>query len=182
MKQLPNIITSFRIAGSLGLLFCNVTGAAFWIIYGLCGISDMADGWLARKFHCENKTGAMLDSLADLAFVACCCWQIIPVLNFPKWLWIWGGVIVVIKLINQICALVMYKKCVFPHTFANKATGLLLFIGVPLTLYMESIIPIVIIAIIATFAAVQEGHFIRIKKYSCSCCFIQEKLYFCIIF
>jgi hypothetical protein len=41
----------------------------------------------------------------------------------------------------------MFKKCVFPHTLANKATGLLLFIGIPLTLYMESIIPIVIIAI-----------------------------------
>ena len=50
MKQLPNIITSFRIAGSLGLLLCDVTGTAFWIIYSLCGISDLADGWLARKF------------------------------------------------------------------------------------------------------------------------------------
>ena len=163
MKQLPNIITSLRIAGSSGLLFCDVTDAAFWIIYALCGISDIADGWLARKFHCENKTGAILDSLADLVFVACCCWQIILVLNFPKWLWIWGGAIVVIKLINQVCALVMYKKCVFPHTLANKATGLLLFIGVPLTLYLGSIIPIVTIAVMATFASVQEGHFIRTR-------------------
>jgi CDP-diacylglycerol--glycerol-3-phosphate 3-phosphatidyltransferase len=164
MKQLPNFITALRIAGSLGLLFCDVSGAVFWIIYGFCGISDMADGWLARKLKCCTKTGALLDSLADLSFVACCCWQIIPVLRFPKWLWIWGGAIVVIKFINQICALVMYKKCVFPHTLANKATGLLLFIGVPLTLYLESITPIVIIAVLATFAAVQEGHFIRIKK------------------
>ena len=164
MIQLPNIITLLRIVGALGLLLCDVTGMAFWIIYAFCGISDMADGWLARKLKCCTKTGALLDSLADLAFVACCCWQIIPVLNFPTWLWIWGGVIVVIKLINQLCALVMYKKCVFPHTFANKATGLLLFIAVPLTLYLESITPIVIIAIMATFAAVQEGHYIRIRK------------------
>ena len=164
MKLLPNILTSFRIAGSLGLLFCDVTGAVFWIIYGFCGISDIVDGWLARKFHAVTEAGAILDSLADLFFMACCCWQIIPVLNFPKWLWILGGTIVVIKLINQICALVIYKKCVFPHTLANKATGLLLFIGIPMTLYFESIIPIVIIAVVATFAAVQEGHFIRIKK------------------
>lgn len=164
MKQLPNIITLFRIAGSISLLFCDVTGTAFWIIYGFCGISDMADGWLARKLKCVTKTGALLDSLADLAFVVCCCWRIIPILNFPKWLWIWGGAIVVIKIINQICALVMYKKFVFPHTLANKATGLLLFIGIPVTLYQESIIPIIVIAVMATFAAVQEGHFIRTKK------------------
>ena len=163
-KQLPNIITMLRIVGSFSLLFCDVASVVFWVIYGLCGISDIADGWLARKLKCATKTGALLDSFADLAFVACCCWQIIPVLNFPKWLWIWGGMIVVIKLINQISALVIYKKCLFPHTLANKVTGLLLFIAVPLTLYLESIIPIVIIAVIATFAAVHEGHFIRTKK------------------
>ena len=121
----------------------------------------MADGYLARKLGCESKAGAMLDSLADLAFVICCCFKLIPVLAFPKWLWIWGGVIVAIKVINQISALAMYKKCVFPHTIANKMTGFLLFLGAPLTVFLESIVPMVIIAVVATSAAVQEGHFIR---------------------
>ena len=121
----------------------------------------MADGYLARKLGCESKTGALLDSLADLAFVACCCYKLTPSLVFPKWLWIWGGAIVAIKIINQISALVMYKKCVFPHTIANKVTGALLFVGVPITLWINSIVPIIIIAVVATFAAVQEGHFIR---------------------
>lgn len=44
--------------------------AAFWTVYGLCGISDMADGYLARRLHAESKRGAMLDSVADLCFVA----------------------------------------------------------------------------------------------------------------
>ena len=124
----------------------------------------MADGYLARKLGCESKTGAMLDSLADLFFVICCCFKLIPALALPKWLWIWGGVIVVIKVINQFSALVMYKKCAFPHTIANKMTGLLLFVGVPLTVFLESIVPMVLIAVVATFAAVQEGHFIRTEK------------------
>ena len=51
MTQLPNNITLLRIAGSLGLLLCDVKGVVFWIIYGLCGISDIADGWLARNRH-----------------------------------------------------------------------------------------------------------------------------------
>ena len=124
----------------------------------------MADGYLARKLKCETKTGALLDSLADLAFVICCCFKLILALALPKWLWIWGGVIVAIKVINQFSALVMYKKCIFPHTFANKVTGALLFVGVPLTVFLESIVPMVIIAVVATFAAVQEGYFIRTKK------------------
>ena len=125
----------------------------------------MADGYLARKFGCESKTGALLDSLADLVFVVCCCFKLIPPLAFPKLLWIWGGVIVAIKVINQISALEMYKKCIFPHTIANKVTGGLLFVGVPLTVFLKSIVPMVIIAVVATFSAVQEGHFIRIKKF-----------------
>ena len=161
MKHLPNLITALRFLGALGLIFSDVGSVAFWVIYFACGLSDMVDGFLARKLHCESKTGALLDSLADLAFVVGCCIKLIPVLALPHWLWFWGAVIVAIKVINQISAIVMYKKCRFPHTIANKAAGLLLFIGVPLTLFLESVVPMVIIAVVATFAAVQEGHFIR---------------------
>ncbi|MBQ7532562.1 MAG: CDP-alcohol phosphatidyltransferase family protein [Bacteroidales bacterium] len=160
----PNIITIFRAIGALGLLFFGVEGIAFWVIYLACGISDMIDGALARKYHCESKTGALLDSLADIVFVVCCCIKLIPVLALPNWLWIWVLVIAFIKVINQISALVIYKKCVFPHTIANKVTGFLLFVGIPVTFFVESLIPIIIVAIFATFAAIQEGHLIRTKK------------------
>lgn len=160
-KYLPNTITTLRFLGAISLLFFDVGSAAFWFVYFACAISDMVDGYLARRLRCESKTGALLDSLADLVFVACCSYKLLPVLAFPKWLWIWGGLIVAIKVINQICALMLYKKCVFPHTIANKATGVLLFVGVPLTLFLESIVPMILIAVVATFAAVQEGHFIR---------------------
>lgn len=163
MKNLPNAITILRGLGAVCLLFFDVGSIAFWVIYLVCGLSDMVDGRLARKLKCESKTGAMLDSLADLVFVACCCYQLIPVLAFPKWLWIWGGVIVMTKVINQISALVMYKKCLFPHTMANKVTGVLLFVGIPLTVFLESIVPMAVVAAIATFAAVHEGHFIRTR-------------------
>jgi hypothetical protein len=45
-----------------------------------------------------------------------------------------------------------------PHTHANKATGFLLFIAVPLTFF--TIISITIVAAIATFAAINEGYVI----------------------
>ena len=159
MKQLPNIITLLRIAGSFGLLLCDVTGVVFWLIYGLCGISDIADGWLARRLKCVTKTGALLDSLADLCFVVCCAWKFLPILELPQWLWLWAGAIVAIKVVNQLSALVMYGRCCFPHTLANKWAGFLLFIAVPMTFY--TVAPIAIVTAIATFAAIQEGHFIR---------------------
>jgi CDP-diacylglycerol--glycerol-3-phosphate 3-phosphatidyltransferase len=124
----------------------------------------MLDGFLARKLNAATPFGAVLDSVADLCFVVCCCCKLIPVLEFPLWMWIWCGMIAIIKLMNQAFALVLFKRCIFLHSIANKATGLLLFVGIPLALFVETTVPIIIIAIIATFAAIQEGHLIRTKN------------------
>ena len=155
MKHLPNILSSLRIVGAVALLLCDVAGTTFMTLYALCGISDIADGWLARKLKCVTRTGALLDSLADICFVACCAWKLLPILELPKWLWLWAGAIVAIKVVNQISALVMYGRCCFPHTLANKWAGFLLFIAVPMTFW--SIVPITIVAAVATIAAIHEG-------------------------
>ena len=162
MKHLPNVISILRIAGSISLLFCEVTGWLFWVLYALCGISDMVDGTLARRLHAESKTGAALDSVADIILVVCCAVRLVPVVEIPVWLWIWAGVIVFFKMVNQVSALVVCKRFCFVHTWANKLTGLLLFLMVPTVFW--SVIPIAIVAATATFAAAQEGHFIRTRQ------------------
>ena len=162
MKHLPNSLSSLRMVGAVALLLSDVSGVLFGVLYIVCGISDIADGWLARKLKCVTRTGALLDSLADICFVACCAWKLLPKLELPQWLWLWAGVIVAIKVVNQLSALVRYGRCCFPHTTANKWAGFLLFIAVPMTFW--SIIPITIVASVATFAAIQEGHFIRTRN------------------
>jgi len=162
VKHLPNVISILRIAGSISLLFCDVKGWPFWVLYALCGISDMVDGWMARKLHAESKAGAVLDSVADICFVACCAIRLIPVVQIPTWLWIWAASIVTVKFINQVSALIVYRHLIFPHTMANKLTGLLLFLTVPTVFW--SIVPVAIVAGVATFASVQEGHFIKTRK------------------
>ena len=162
MTQLPNFITILRVAGSFILLLFNVKDVAFWCLYCLCGFSDIIDGFLARKFKCATKMGALLDSLADICFVVCCAWKLLPLLTLPQWLWLWAGIITLIKFLNQISALVLYGRCCFPHTLANKITGFMLLIAVPMTFW--SIIPISIVAAVASLAAIEEGHLIRVKK------------------
>lgn len=118
-------------------------------------------GGVARKLHAESKIGPILDSVADLSFVVCCAIRLLLLLLFPKWLCIWAGIIVIIKIVNQISALIVIKKFYFLHTTANKLTGFLLFFAVP-TICL-SIVPIAIVATIATYAAIQERHFIRLQ-------------------
>ncbi len=152
---------ALRIAAAIGLLLCNATEWQFWALYALCGVSDMIDGWLARKLYAESKAGSVLDSVADLTFVVSCAICLLPLLPIPSWLLIWAGIIVILKVINQISAWTSIKRFCFPHTIANKLTGLLLFVSVPLI--RLSIIPIAIVAAIVTFAAIQEGYYIRTR-------------------
>ena len=155
MKHLPNILSLLRMVGAVALLLSDVSGVHFGVLYIVCGSSYIADGWLARTLTCVTRTGALLDSLADICFVACCAWKLLPILELPQWLWLWAGVIVAIKVVNQLSALVMYGRCCFPHTPANKWAGFLLFIAVPMTFW--SIVPITIVASVSTFAAIHEG-------------------------
>jgi CDP-diacylglycerol--glycerol-3-phosphate 3-phosphatidyltransferase len=60
MTHLPNTITLLRIAGSLGLLLCDVTGVAYWITYVFCGISGIADGWLANHLISRSRHYCMV--------------------------------------------------------------------------------------------------------------------------
>ena len=89
-----------------------------------------------------------------------------PFLNLHNGIIIWVIIIALIKICNVICAYIYYKKLIFPHTIANKITGLILFI-LPLILIKNNYILFeIIICIIATFAAIQEGHYIRTKNYN----------------
>ena len=161
MRRIPNIVTSIRILGAAAMLSLHANGFAFWNIYALCGISDMLDGYLARRLHCESESGARLDSVADILFTGVCIWKLIPEIAFPKWVWIWIAVIAAVKIINVISSLVVYRKIVLPHTRMNKLTGLMLFILIPLVFRTGRMIIVAILCSVATLAAVEEGHLLR---------------------
>jgi phosphatidylglycerophosphate synthase len=161
MKQLANGITISRIAASFLLLTTTPFSLMFYVVYIYCGLSDMIDGTIARKSGNTSKAGANLDSIADAVFVIICMIKILPMIRCKIWMWIWIGSIVLIKIMNLTSALIYLKKPVFLHTIANKITGFFLFIwlltvkGIP----MQITVPVV--CAVATFAAVQEGYFIR---------------------
>ena len=49
MKNLANDITIIRILCSIALLFFSAFSVAFYVLYITSGISDMVDGWVARR-------------------------------------------------------------------------------------------------------------------------------------
>ena len=163
IKHLANLVTISRIVFAFAIVFTQPFSSAFIALYVYCGFSDMIDGSIARKTHTDSKTGERLDSIADFVFVAVCLFKILPELTIPSWLWFWVAVIVIIKVINLISGLYLHR-CIFLHTLANKITGFLLFLMPLLLIYFDFSHISVIVCSFATFAAIQEGHFIRAGK------------------
>ena len=157
IKQIANIVTGCRIFGSVLLLFYPAFSLDFYITYILCGFSDMIDGTIARKTNSTSKFGSQLDTMADFIFVVTSSCKLLPAIHVPQWLWIWGGVIAVIKISSVVWGYVSEKQFVSLHTVMNKITGLLLFL-LPLTLpFVELKYSAMAVCSIATVAAIQEG-------------------------
>ena len=161
MKHIANIITSCRIFGSILLLFFPSFSLDFYITYLLCGVSDMIDGTIARKTNSASKFGSQLDTIADFVFVVVSLIKMLPAIHIPGWLWIWSGVIAIIKVTNIIWGYITKKQFISVHTVMNKVTGLFLFL-LPLTIsFLEWNYIAVVICFIATFSAIQEGYYSR---------------------
>lgn len=159
-KHIANILTGCRILGSILLLFFPAFSVVFYITYLFCGFSDMIDGTIARKTNSTSRFGSQLDTVADLVFVVVSLMRLLPAIHIPQWLWIWGGVIAVIKISNIIWGFGSKKQFISLHTMMNKITGFLLFL-LPLTIsFVELKYMGIIVCSIATFSAIQEGFYV----------------------
>lgn len=155
-KHIANIITGSRIVFSLSLLFVPLSSAWFYVLYLLCGLSDMVDGTVARKTNSASEFGARLDTLSDFVFMSVALIKFVPHLHIPVWLWIWIGIIAMIKLGNAALGFVRTKKLISPHTVLNKITGLLLFL-LPVTIsFVDLTYTLPIVCAVATVAAIHE--------------------------
>lgn len=129
---IPNYITALRIVGTICLLFVNPFSVWFYILYTLTGITDVLDGYLARKWKITSEFGARLDSVADLMFYIVMAIKIFPAMVevFPIGIWIAVVSIMVLRVFTYLMGAVKYKRLVSLHTYMNKLTGVMVF-GIP---------------------------------------------------
>lgn len=160
---MANILTISRIALALPLLCLPAFSVPFTVLHVITGLTDMLDGAIARKTGTVSKVGAKLDTASDLVFTAVCLIKLLPMIELPTYLLIWTAGIALIKLTNIISGFVVQRKFVTVHSILNKLTGLLLFL-LPLTVtFVDVKYSGNILCTVATLAAIQEGHLIRIE-------------------
>ena len=92
IRNLANIITASRILLTIVMIFLPTLSSEFMIVYSLAGISDVLDGFIARKTKTVSKLGSKLDSVADLTFYTVMMHKIMPFLKKYLSDLIWCGI------------------------------------------------------------------------------------------
>lgn len=123
-----NVMTSFRVIFAVVMVFVLPFSTTFWICYLCGGLSDILDGFIARKWNQQSVAGAQFDSIADLMFAVSLTIVVIKNCTLPLWLWVSIAFIALLRCISY--GIGFYKYQTFPalHTHLNKATGALLFL------------------------------------------------------
>jgi cardiolipin synthase len=88
LRHLPNLITTLRLAAApttAGLLVAGHFNAAFGL-FAFAGLSDAADGFLAKRFNLSSRLGRFLDPAADKALMLAAFVTLAILDDVPVWL------------------------------------------------------------------------------------------------
>lgn len=127
--NVADYITLLRIVGTILILFLKPLTLGFFCIYALTGITDVLDGWIARKTKTADNFGARLDSIADLLFYTVILIRLLPILAYkmPNEIWYMVAVIICIRILAYITAAIKFRLFASLHTYLNKFTGAAVF-------------------------------------------------------
>lgn len=155
---IPNCITLLRIIGTLALFFTKPLSDSFYILYTLTGVTDVLDGYFARRWKTASDFGAKLDSVADLTFYFTVIIRLLPVLlrRLPKWIWFFAAVMAAVRIASYVTVAVKFRRFASSHTWGNKATGLMVFFLIYVLPFWFASVYSVVLCAVGTLAALEE--------------------------
>ena len=137
LKHLPNILTVLRILLIPLIVIYIFTGNYIlaFVFFTISGITDVADGFIARKFNLISNFGKLMDPLADkLTQIAT-----LASLVFTHIIPVWILLIVFLKEFIMICgASFLYGKDVVVYSkWYGKLATVLLYIAIVVSLLLK---------------------------------------------
>lgn len=110
--NIPNALSVFRmflIPCFVVAFFSDLQYAYLWaaVIFVVAGVTDIVDGYIARKYNQVTMLGRLLDPLADklMVFAALIC------ITIEKLIPVWGAVVFFAKEITQgLGGLLLYRR------------------------------------------------------------------------
>jgi len=126
LRYVPNALSLARLlAGPVLIAFAYAHAErAFSILLIAALVTDILDGWIARRFELQSRTGAMLDSAADVVTLLSAAAGIAV---FHPAVWrehiVAIGCVLAAWIVECLCALMRYRRLSSFHTYASKAAG-----------------------------------------------------------
>lgn len=156
MKFLPNILSILRLVLVFFFYCLEPLSISFFVLYGVCGLTDILDGYIARKTKTESKTGAILDSLADFVMFIIILIILWPLINPGIIIIYFVLLIAFVKILAMIILYYRFGTAIFLHTYANKCIGFVLFLFPFFMFFLNYNILILILCSFAFLTAVEE--------------------------
>jgi len=131
----PNLITLFRFVLIPVFVGLVVAGHPGWALVSLVvlGVSDWADGFIARTFDQGSKLGKALDPVADRLAIIAIVLSLVLVGLLPLWVVI---VVVAVDLVLVVLSSVLFHgNPDLDVTWTGKIRSALLFVGLPVLLF-----------------------------------------------
>lgn len=122
----------------------------------VCGASDVLDGYIARKTKTNSQFGAVFDSISDFIFITVILIIIAPIFQWSEWMLYWIGGIAMIRFLSLTIGFIKYHTISFLHTYANKATGIVLFVFPILYSSLGIDIAVILVCSLANISAFEE--------------------------
>ncbi|HMM30507.1 MAG TPA: CDP-alcohol phosphatidyltransferase family protein [Clostridia bacterium] len=161
MKRLPNLLSCLRMLLAVALPFLAVRPVLFFMVYLVCGITDAADGYLARRFRAETALGSRLDSAGDFVFSMACLATLLTIINAEnnRALVSCALIVTAVRVVNITITKAKFKCWGIMHTIGNKLTGLVLFVMLPVWVCTKDIAcwSIIAVGMVAFISAVEEA-------------------------
>jgi cardiolipin synthase len=143
MKNIPNILTVFRLAlvpVFVIVFFSEIHNNTLWalFIYVVAGVTDVLDGYIARKYDIITEIGTVLDPLADkiMLIAAVVCLGIIGRVPFLAVL-----IVTVKESFMIVSGLILYyrkEKLVIPSNKYGKIATVLISISILLLILLPT--------------------------------------------
>ena len=153
----PNILSLSRILLSPVLFMIAGKKIMLFLLLSLIGLTDVLDGFVARKIKKETMIGAWLDSIADFVFfISFIIYSVWFELEYMIKLQYFIIVIITIKLLSVVTGFIKYRQPGLLHTIANKITHIIVFAGLCVFVLFRSTIIVEIGLTISILTALEE--------------------------
>jgi CDP-diacylglycerol---glycerol-3-phosphate 3-phosphatidyltransferase len=139
---LPSGISSLRLAALPFFLYSYSVGnpVACMVIFGFAQITDLVDGWVARKLKTQSRAGAYFDAVTDFTLITGIFAAFIMSGYYPVWIM----VLIVASFAQFIVSSLFSKKLYDP---LGKYIGSVLYIAIGLTLLSPTPVVFTVVAV-----------------------------------